>query len=618
MERSTVSLSEVHRSVAIPDKVGFFKRMFAFAGPAYLVSVGYMDPGNWATDLEGGARFGYQLIWVLVMSNAMAILLQTLAARMGIAAGRDLAQACREMYPKPVAYVLWFLCEIAIAACDLAEVLGTAIGLNLLFNIPLLYGVIITGFDTMLFLVIQQFGIRKMEAFILMLVSTIGVCFGIELFLAKPNVAEIATGLIPQLSSESLYVAIGILGATVMPHNLYLHSALVQTRSVQQSLEGKHLACKYNMIDTAVALNAALFVNAAILILAAATFHKNGIVVNELQQAHELLTPMLGTTLASTAFAVALLCAGQSSTLTGTLAGQIVMEGFLQFRMRPWLRRLITRLIAIIPAVLVISIKGEEGSYDLLIFSQVILSLQLPFAIVPLIQYSSDKARMGAFANKLWVKTLAWICAVIIIGLNARLVADTISGWIAESSNPLMIWVTVVPIAIGCGLLLLYVALPASWIRRKQRVAPVVRPIEFTEQKYSRIGVALDYGTMDAKVLSHAISAAKKNEAELFLFHVVEGVSGQLYGGEAFDAEARQDKDRLDAIAEELRSKGIEVFPKLGFGNVPNEIIKLTREHNIDLLIMGAHGHRGMRDLLFGASISEVRHALKIPVLVIQ
>jgi manganese transport protein len=577
-----------------------------------------MDPGNWATDLEGGARFGYQLIWVLVMSNAMAILLQTLAARMGIAAGRDLAQACREMYPKPIAYVLWFLCEIAIAACDLAEVLGTAIGLNLLFNIPLLYGVIITGFDTMLFLVIQQFGIRKMEAFILMLVSTIGICFGIELFLAKPNVAEIATGLIPQLSSESLYVAIGILGATVMPHNLYLHSALVQTRSVQQSLEGKHLACKYNMIDTAVALNAALFVNAAILILAAATFHKNGIVVNELQQAHELLTPMLGTTLASTAFAVALLCAGQSSTLTGTLAGQIVMEGFLQFRMRPWLRRLITRLIAIIPAVLVISIKGEEGSYDLLIFSQVILSLQLPFAIVPLIQYSSDKARMGVFANKLWVKTLAWICAVIIIGLNARLVADTISGWIAESSNPLMIWVTVVPIAIGCGLLLLYVALPASWIRRKQRVAPVVSPIEFTEQKYSRIGVALDYGTMDAKVLSHAISAAKKNEAELFLFHIVEGVSGQLYGGEAFDAEARQDKDRLDAIAEELRSKGIEVFPKLGFGDVPNEIIKLTREHNIDLLIMGAHGHRGMRDLLFGASISEVRHALKIPVLVIQ
>jgi manganese transport protein len=618
MEQTTVSLSEVHRSVAIPDKAGFFKRMFAFAGPAYLVSVGYMDPGNWATDLEGGARFGYQLVWVLVMSNLMAILLQTLSARMGIAAGRDLAQACREMYPKPIGYVLWFLCEVAIAACDLAEVLGTAIGLNLLFNVPLLYGVIITGFDTMLFLVIQQFGIRKMEAFILMLVSTIGVCFGIELFLAKPDIGEIATGLIPQLSSESLYVAIGILGATVMPHNLYLHSALVQTRSVQQSLEGKKLACKYNMIDTAVALNAALFVNAAILILSAATFHKNGVVVNELQQAHELLTPMLGTTLASTAFAVALLCAGQSSTLTGTLAGQIVMEGFLQFKMRPWLRRLITRLIAIIPAVIVISIKGEKGSYDLLILSQVILSLQLPFAIVPLIQYTSNRATMNTFANKLWVRILAWVVAVIIIGLNARLVVDTISGWIAESSHPLAIWLTVVPIAIGCGLLLLYVALPASWVRRKQRVAPSVGPIELIEQKYARIGVALDYGAMDAKVLSHAISAAKRNEAALYLFHIVEGVSGQLYGDEAFDEEARGDKDQLNTIADELRRKGIEVFPLLGFGNVPHEIIKLTREHKIDLLIMGAHGHRGVRDLIFGASISEVRHALTIPVLVVQ
>jgi manganese transport protein len=618
MKRTTVSLSEVHRSVAIAGKVGFFKRMFAFAGPAYLVSVGYMDPGNWATDLEGGARFGYQLLWVLVMSNLMAILLQTLSARMGIVAGRDLAQACRESYPKPIAYILWVMCEIAIAACDLAEVLGTAIGINLLFGIPLIYGVIITGFDTMLFLMIQNLGIRKMEAFIIMLVSTIGVCFGIELFLSKPAIGEIVTGLVPQLTSESLYVAIGILGATVMPHNLYLHSALVQTRSVEQTKEGKKLACKYNMIDTAVALNAALFVNAAILILAANSFFKNNIVVTEIQQAHELLAPLLGTTLAATLFAVALLCAGQSSTLTGTLAGQIVMEGFLQFKMRPWLRRLITRLIAIIPAVIVISVKGDQGSYGLLILSQVILSMQLPFAVIPLIHYTSDKAKMGEFANKLWVQILAWAVAFTIVGLNAKLVFDFITELIAESDGALWPWLTVVPVAVCCALLLVYVALPKSLLRRKERVQRLPADVEFVEQKYSRIGVALDYGLKDVKVLSHAISTAKRNEAELYLFHVVEGVSGQLYGGEAFDEEARQDKERLDTLADALRRKGIEVFPMLGFGNVPHELVKLTHESKIDLLIMGAHGHRGVRDLIFGASISEVRHALSIPVLVVQ
>ena len=329
------------------------KRLFAFAGPAYLVSVGYMDPGNWATDLEGGARFGYQLIWVLLMSNMMAVLLQTLAARLGIVTGRDLAQACREQYPRRVVYVLWILCEIAIAACDLAEVLGTAIGLSLLFKLPLLYGVIITGFDTLLFLAIQHFGIRRMEAFILMFVSTIGVCFAIEIFLSQPEWGNVVHGFVPHLTPESLYVAVGILGATVMPHNLYLHSALVQTRNVEQTPEGKRVASKYNLVDTAIALNAAFFVNSAILIVAAAVFFKNGILVTEIQQAHELLTPLLGTALAGTFFAIALIAAGQSSTLTGTLAGQIVMEGFIRFKMRPVLRRLTTRLIAIVPAVLV-------------------------------------------------------------------------------------------------------------------------------------------------------------------------------------------------------------------------------------------------------------------------
>ena len=619
VNRSTVSLSEVHRSVAIPENVGLLKRMFAFAGPAYLVSVGYMDPGNWATDLEGGARFGYALIWVLLMSNLMAVLLQTLAARMGIVSGRDLAQACRENYPRPVGYMLWALCEIAIAACDLAEVLGTAIGLHLLFKVPLLYGVIITGFDTMLFLVIQHFGIRKMEAFILMFVSTIGICFAIEVLLSQPVWMDVTTGFIPHLTSESLYVAVGILGATVMPHNLYLHSALVQTRSIAQNDPGKRMACKYNLVDTAVALNAAFFVNSAILIVAASVFFKNGIVVTEIQQAHELLTPLLGTALASTLFAVALICAGQSSTLTGTLAGQIVMEGFLQFKIRPVLRRLITRLIAIIPAVIVISLKGEHGSYDLLILSQVILSMQLPFAVIPLIQITSDKNLMGSFANKLWVRVVAWVSAIVIVGLNANLVVNTLSGWIEDAgSNAFWLWLTAVPVAIGCAILLLYISLPKSWRRRKMLAPPPIAKLELQSQKYSKIGVAIDYGTMDMKVLSHAQTLAKQHGATMYLFHVVEGVSGQLYGTQAYDDEARQDKDHLEAIASQLRSSGIEVQALLGYGRVPAELIRLARETGIDMLVMGGHGHRGIKDIFFGASISKVRHALSIPVLVVQ
>ncbi len=593
--------------------------MFAFAGPAYLVSVGYMDPGNWATDLEGGARFGYQLVWVLLMSNLMAILLQTLSARLGIVTGRDLAQACRERYPKPIAFTLWILCEIAIAACDLAEVLGTAIGLNLLFKVPLLYGVIITGFDTMLFLVIQQLGIRKMEAFILMLIGTIGICFGIEIFLSKPSWHEAARGLVPHLSRESLFVAIGILGATVMPHNLYLHSALVQTRDVGRTAESKRIACKYNLIDTSIALNAAFFVNAAILLVAAAVFYRNGIIVTEIQQAYQLLTPLMGTALASTAFAIALLSAGQSSTLTGTLAGQIVMEGFLRFKIRPILRRLITRLIAIVPAVLVISIQGEGGSYGLLILSQVILSLQLPFAVVPLIQFTSEKGRMGEFANNFIVKILAWISAVVIIGLNAKLVVGTIGDWITGAGpNAIVLWLTIVPAAIACGLLLVYIAIPDTW-RRGKKVAPVaVAPVMLHEEKYSRIGVAVDYGAIDEKVLSHAQTLAHQHSAALYLFHVVEGVSGQLFGKEAYDDEARNDAEKLEAIARQLQGAGIRAFAVLGYGRVPEQLVHLAKENRIDLLVMGGHRHRGLKDLIFGASISQVRHRLSIPVLVVQ
>ncbi|RPH38040.1 iron/manganese transporter [bacterium] len=620
-ERSQVSLSEVHRSVTIPHNVGILKRMLAFAGPAYLVSVGYMDPGNWATDLEGGARFGYQLIWVLLMSNLIAVLLQTFSARLGIVAGRDLAQAGRDNYPKPVGYILWVLCEVAIAACDLAEVLGTAIGLNLLFGIPLIYGVIITGFDTMIFFLVQNFGIRRLEAFILVFVGVIGVCFSIEVFLSRPVWSEVVTGFVPRLTPESLYVAVGILGATVMPHNLYLHSALVQTRNVEQTTEGKRAACRYNLVDTAVALNAAFFVNSAILIVAAAVFYKNGVLVTEIQQAHALLAPLLGTTFASLLFAVALIAAGQSSTLTGTLAGQIVMEGFLRFKIRPVLRRLITRLIAIIPAVIVISIKGDEGSYDLLILSQVILSLQLPFAVVPLIKFTSDRSIMGSFANKAWVVILASIAALVIIGLNANLVMNKINEWIEDAGpGALWPWFTVVPIAIGCALLLIYVAMPRSWRQARRRAAPPMKlpTISTVPQHYGVLGAAIDYETPTEKVLAHAQSLAAQHGACLYLFHVVEGVSGLVYGSEAYDEEARKDREYLEAIASQLRSSGLEVIPVLGYGRVTTELVRLAKANKVDLLVMGGHGHKYLADFLFGTTISKVRHELGIPVLVVK
>src|ERR1017187_3462610 len=411
------SLADVHSSVGT-SQISVWRRMFAFAGPAYLVSVGYMDPGNWATDLEGGARFGYRLLWVLVMSNAMAVLLQTLSARFGIDSGRDLAQACREIYPRPVNLALWVLCEIAIAACDLAEVLGAAIALQMLFHIPLLAGVILTGADTLLLLLFQSFGIRTIEAFIFSLIAVIAAAFCIEVFWAKPVVSEIFSGLAPRLNRDSLYLAIGIIGATVMPHNLYLHSALVQTRTIGHGEAAKRTACRYNFIDLVVALNGAMFVNCAILVLAAAVFFKHGIVVTEIQQAHELLVPLLGTSMAGVMFAVALLCSGQSSTLTGTMAGQITMEGFLNLRMRPWMRRLITRSLAIIPAALTIKFMGDSSTLDLLLLSQVIISMQLPFAVIPLIHFTNDRRRMGSFANRPWVKSLAWTCAAVILGLN--------------------------------------------------------------------------------------------------------------------------------------------------------------------------------------------------------
>ncbi len=618
-KQTSVSLSEVHGSVGISKHYGIIKRFLAFSGPAYLVSAGYMDPGNWATDIEGGSRFGYELLWVILMSNLMAILLQTLAARLGIVTGKDLAQACRDEYPKPVAFCLWVLCEIAIAACDLAEVLGTAIGLNLLFKLPLIVGVIITGFDTLLFLLIQNFGIRKMESFIVLLVSVMGICFGIEVFLCKPIFTEITTGFIPRLTSGNLYIAIGILGATVMPHNLYLHSALVQTRSVEQTESGKRQACKFNLIDTSLALNAAFFVNAAILIVASAVFFKHGLIVTEIQQAHSLLAPLLGTALASLLFATALLASGQSSTLTGTYAGQIVMEGFLHFKMRPMLRRMMTRVIAIVPALVVITLRGDEGSYDLLILSQVVLSLQLPFAIIPLIHFTDDKEKMGVFANKLWVSILAWAVVVIIVVLSVQLVIGTIADWISSAGNhAIILWITVVPVIVGIFLFLIYISLPKIWRRREAVMPSEIEQLEIIQNPFKNIGVSLDLSIMDSKVLSLARTLADQNSAHLVLMHVVEGVGGQLFGMDAMDDEARDDKEHLENHAKQLRVAGLEVKAVLGYGRIPKEIIRIANEEKIDLLVMGAHGHRGIKDFIFGTSISKVRHELKIPVLVVQ
>ena len=430
---SDVSLAEVHGSIAIPSGAGFWRKLFAFAGPGYLVAVGYMDPGNWATDLAGGARYGYTLLSVIMISNLMAILLQALAARLGIASGRDLAQACRDSYSKPVTILLWILCEIAIAACDLAEVIGAAIALNLLIGLPLIWGVVLTSLDVLVVLFLQHRGFRYVEALVVALIVLIAGSFAVEMLLARPDLTAMATGLVPSAAivrnSDMLYIAIGILGATVMPHNLYLHSSIVQTRKYLDTREGRSEAIRYATIDSSVALMSALFINAAILIMAAAVFHGNGHEnVADISDAYQLLSPLLGTTMASVLFAVALLCSGQNATLTGTLAGQIVMEGFINLRLRPWLRRLITRLIAIVPAAIVVVLYGERGTGPLLILSQVILSLQLPFAVFPLVAFTSDARKMGPFVSPRWVSALAWTVAVIIAALNAYLLYQTFAG----------------------------------------------------------------------------------------------------------------------------------------------------------------------------------------------
>jgi len=427
------SLSDVYATIAVPRGAGWLRSLLAFSGPGYMISVGYMDPGNWATDIAGGSRFGYTLLSVIMLSNLMAILLQALSARLGIATGRDLAQACREAYPRPVGIVLWLACELAIIACDLAEVIGTAIALKLLFGIPLVAGALITALDAFLLLMLMNRGFRFLEAFIIALLIVIALCFLVQIVLAAPPIADVLAGFVPSpqivTDPEMLYIAIGIIGATVMPHNLYLHSSIVQTRKFERNDEGRRNAIRWATTDSTIALMLALFVNAAILVVAAAVFHANGKTdVAEIEQAYGLLSPLLGVGIASVVFAVALLASGLNSTVTATLAGQIVMEGFLDLRLPNWARRLLTRGIAIAPVVIVTALYGERGTAQLLIFSQVVLSMQLPFAVIPLVMFVADRRKMGGFAISRPVAILAWIVAAIILILNFKLLADTIFG----------------------------------------------------------------------------------------------------------------------------------------------------------------------------------------------
>lgn len=590
-----------------------------------MVSVGYMDPGNWATDIAGGSQFGYTLIWVLLMSNLIALLLQSLSSRLGIVRGLDLAQASRETYSPFVNFILWILAEIAIAACDLAEVLGMAIGLQLLFDIPLTAGVCITVLDTFLLLFLQSYGIRKMEAFILGLISVIGLAFLAEMFFAKPDLAELGKGFIPSIPNDTaLYIAIGIIGATVMPHNLYLHSALVQTRKIDQSEKGLLSAIRYNLVDSAIALNLAFFVNAAILVLAASAFFKNGLFsVSEIKDAHQFLEPLLGTQWAPILFAVALICAGQSSTITGTLAGQIVMEGYLQIRIQPWLRRLITRLIAIVPALLTILIYGEQATGNLLVLSQVILSLQLGFAIIPLIHQVSDNEKMKSFAIKNWMKILAWVSAIIIVSLNVRLVIETIADWIESAGElAIVLYLTVLPMTFAAGILLVYITIKPFILKVRKARAGVphgfVRELgAIIEPKYRKIAIALDFSDTDPIAISHAI-AQGKNEAEYLLIHIVETAGAAVMGSEIEDYETGSDKVNLERYVTTLREKDYKITSTLGYGNPKTEIPLIVQQFEADLLVMGAHGHRILKDIIFGTTVESVRHKLKIPVLIVR
>lgn len=613
------SLSEIHSSVNTTAVSGW-RKLFAFFGPAYMISVGYMDPGNWATDIAGGSLFGYKLIWVLVMSNLIAILLQTLSARLGIVTGKDLAQASRETYPPFVNFVLYILAELAIAACDLAEVIGMAIGIKLLFGLPLLAGVCITVLDTFLLLFLLHFGVRKLEAFIICLVALIGACFAVEMFLAQPNIGDIFSGIIPSIpNSEALAIATGIIGATVMPHNLYLHSSLVQTRKFEKTEPAIRKAIKFNTIDTIIALNLALFVNAGILILAASSFNTNGLHVTSIEEAHKLIAPLLGTSAAAILFAVALIAAGQSSTVTGTLAGQIIMEGYLNLRLQPWVRRLITRSLAIIPAIIVIVYFGDSAIDDMLILSQIILSMQLGFAVIPLIHLVSNKRKMGVFTIKPLIKILAWTSASVIVVLNGMLVYDQVGSAITSSGSPGLVGAILIPICLFfCGVLLYITIKPIFSSHKENEYKPhgeLPNLIINTEFVYSKIAIPVDFSSVDSKAISKALSLGGKN-CEYILIHAVESANALLHGKDSDDLETHEDLKKLQVYLAQVTELGYNCSIRLGFGKASFVISEIVNELECSLVVMAPHGHSGLKDLLFGTTLEKVRHRISVPLMI--
>ena len=620
IHQNEASLGDVHQSIDTKTNKKSWRNIFAFLGPAYLVSVGYMDPGNWATDLEGGSRYGYQLLWVLVLSNIMALVLQSLCARLGVVYKRDLAQANRDTYPRSINFILYLLAEIAIAACDLAEVLGMAIGLKLLFGLPLIWGVSITVLDTFILLYLQKMGMRRMESFIIALIAIIFVAFVIQLFMAKPDMANVLTGILPSLpDNKALYIAIGIIGATVMPHNLYLHSALVQTRKIGTDNLSIKKALKYFNVDNAIALNLALFVNAAILILAGSVFYNHHIVVTSIEDTHQLLAPMLGTKLAPILFAIALIAAGQSSTVTGTLAGQIIMEGYLQLRINPWLRRLMTRAIAIVPTLIVLIVFGENKVDELLIFSKVILIMQLAFAVIPLIIFVSDKNKMGNFAIKKPLLFASIAIAGLIIALNFKLIEESASAYIHTSTNTLLITLVIIGLLFFVSLLIATIVLP--FVNKNKSISRIHlsnnKVIEVTLPVYSTIALALDFSEMDNIVLAHALNQGNAN-TNYVLIHIVESAPAKILGSQVADSETNTDLEQLEVYVKFIQSKGFKANAFLGYRNREKEIARITSENNANILILGAHGHKGFLDWLYGETINEVRHLVKIPVLVVK
>lgn len=617
------SLSNVNSSVTTENKTGW-RKILAFLGPAYLVSVGYMDPGNWATDIAGGSAFGYKLIWILFASNLIALLLQSLSTRLGIVRGLDLAQASKNAYPRFVNFCLYLLAQIAIIACDLAEIIGMAIGLQLLFHLPLIWGVSLTITDTVLMLFLMNRGMRKLEAFIMAMILIVGLSFLIEMFIVGPDIAGVAKGFIPgNLKGSALYIAIGIIGATVMPHNLYLHSSLVQTRQITRTDDGIRAAIKFNLFDTVIALNLAFFVNAAILILAATAFYKNGYFkVAEIQDAYKLLEHIFGS-IAPTLFAIALIASGQSSTITGTLAGQIIMEGHINLRIEPWLRRLLTRILAIVPAVFTIIYFGESGLGSLIILSQVVLSLQLGFAVIPLIHFTSNRKRMGKFAISLKVKIVAWASAGLIVALNAKLVIQQLSDWIKEYPNA-EIWIygLVIPIIIGISVLLIYVFFRPVLFKHNDQPARVPHGLATTIQDlnpvlYKHIGITIDFSKNDTDCIRNAIMQGGKT-AIYTLIHVVETAGARYYGTEVMDHETQSDADNLDTYVATLTKLGYKARANIGFGSAANEIANIVNTKSIDFLVMGSHGHKGLKDLILGTTVNSVRHLVNVPVLVVK